>query len=344
MAEREKNMTTIITFFNHKGGVGKTTILYHLAWKFAQNGKKVLMVDADSQCNLSTLALGEDQFADHYIKNPLDNIKSGLAPAFESRPVLIKAVYCPTIGENPNLFLLPGSFDLTEYETQLSVAINFNTTFLTMANLPGSFYKLISECADRYKVDYVFIDLNPGLSAINQTLLFSSDYFIMPCGVDYFSKQAVRSLSNVLPNWAKWSIKIKEHFKDSVYPFPNVITKLIGYTVNNFNVKSNKPANAVQQMINELDNEIMSSLIPNLKSQGVLLEQADNNYRLADIKSFNTLQQISHRVSKPVFLLTKEDTGNTGIVSATQELSIDGVNELFNNFYTKVISLLDHAQ
>lgn len=333
-------MATIITFFNHKGGVGKTTLLYHLAWKFAENNKKVLMVDADSQCNLSTLSLGQDSFVEHYEKYPLDNIKSGLAPAFESRPKLIEAVHCPTVGSNSNLHILPGSFDLTEYETQLSVAINFNTTFLTMANLPGSFYKLISECADKYKIDYIFIDLNPGLSAINQTLLFSSDYFIMPCGVDYFSKQAIKSLSNVLPNWANWNIKAKDHFKNSVYPLPLVATKFMGYTVSNFNVKYDKPAKAVQDMIDSLDAEIKDVLIPKLRKSSVLLERRDGNYRLAEIKSFNTLQQISYKVSKPVFHLTNVDTGNTGIVSETQELSIDGVNTLFNNFYNVVISLL----
>ena len=336
-------MSKIITFFNHKGGVGKTTILYHLAYKFTQNGLKVLMVDADSQCNLSTLCLGEEEFANHYQKNPNDNIKSGLAPAFESRPKLIDAIYCPTVGSNPNLFLMPGSFELTEYETQLSVAINFNTTFLTMANLPGAFYKLIEECANRYKVDYVFIDLNPGLSAINQTLLFSSNYFIVPCGVDYFSKQAIRSLSNVLPVWANWNAKAKDHFKDSVYPLPDFSTLFLGYTVNNFNVRSNKPAQTVQKMIDELDAEIKDVFIPKLRSSKILLEREDGEYRLAEIKNFNTLQQISHKVSKPVFSLTQEDTGNKGFIQNTQELSIAGVDGLFNDLFNRISTLLENG-
>lgn len=332
---------TIITFFNHKGGVGKTTLLYHLAWKFTDHGKKVLMVDADSQCNLSTLSLGEDEFAEHYEKYPTDNLKAGLSPAFESRPKLIETIYCPTVGNNANLFLLPGSFEITEYETQLSVAINFNTTFLTMANLPGSFYKLVSVCAERYKVDYVFIDLNPGLSAINQTLLFSSNYFILPCGVDYFSKQAVKSLSNVLPAWANWSIKAKVHFKDSVYPLPEFQTKFIGYTVNNFNVKSKRPALAVQGVIDELDEEIKGVLIPKLKQTDIIKENRQGKYLLANIKSFNTLQQISHRASKPVFNLTAVDTGNTGVIRETQELSIEEVSDLFDEFYKNVIGAIE---
>ncbi|MBC7554252.1 MAG: ParA family protein [Taibaiella sp.] len=334
-------MTNIITFFNHKGGVGKTTILYHLAWKFSQNGHKVLMVDADSQCNLSTLSLGEEAFASHYENHPTDNIKSGLAPAFEARPKLIEAISCPVVGNNPNLFLLPGSFELTEYETQLSVAVNFNLTFLTMTNLPGSFYKLISECADNYEIDYVFIDLNPGLSSINQTLLFSSNYFIIPCGVDYFSKQAIKSLSQVLPNWANWYNKAKDHFKDSVYPLPDFQLKFLGYTVNNFNTKYKKPARAVQAMIDDLDEEIQQSLIPSLAKNSIVLPVTDSNYRLSNIKSFNTLQQISHRVCKPIFCLTAEDTNNTGNVRDNQEMSIEDVDILFNEFYQKVIKLIN---
>ena len=182
--------------------------------------------------------------------------------------------------------------------------------------------------------------MNPGLSAINQTLLFSSNYFILPCGVDYFSKQAIKSLSNVLPNWANWSIKAKEHFKDSVYPLPQFLSKFLGYTVNNFNVKNKNPAFAVQQMIDDLDTEIKDVLLPKLRSVSALFEKDGYDYKLAQIKSFNTLQQVSHKVSKPVFALTSEDTGNTGIVKDTQELSINDVDTLFEDFYKELIGLI----
>jgi cellulose biosynthesis protein BcsQ len=46
-----------IAFFNHKGGVAKTTSAFHLGWKLAELGKRVLMVDCDPQCNLTGLVL-----------------------------------------------------------------------------------------------------------------------------------------------------------------------------------------------------------------------------------------------------------------------------------------------
>jgi len=329
-------MSTIVSFFNHKGGVGKTTQLYNLAWALSLKGKKVLMVDADSQCNLSSQCLGEDGFEDHYIKYPDDNLKSGLAPAFEARPSLIKPVYCPKVQNNDNLFLLPGSFDISQNETQLSVAINFNVTFLTMTNLPGSFFHLIQKCAEVNYIDYILIDLNPGLSAINQTLLFSSNYFVIPCGVDYFSKQAIKSLAKVLPNWCNWDIKAKEFFKDSVYPLPEYKSKFLGYTINNYNIKSQKPAKTVQKVVDEINIDVETVLVPNLNvTENVVIR---DSYRIAEIKNFNTLQQVSHRVNKPVFLLNSNDTGNSGYLKDNQELSIEALRETFDNFADFIIA------
>lgn len=326
-------MSKIITFFNHKGGVGKTTQLYNVAWALSLKGKKVLMVDADSQCNLSNQALGEEGFENHYINFPKDNLKEALSPAFEAKPELIKAIECPKIGEN--LFILPGSFDISQNETQLGVAINFNITFLTMTNLPGAFYNLIEKCSEKYEVDYVLIDLNPGLSAINQVLLFSSNYFIIPCGVDYFSKQALISLSKVLLNWSNWSIKAKEYFKESTYPLPEYTTKFLGYTVNNYKINRGIPAQTDREVINELDIVVTNNLIPalSLNKNSIEIE----NYQIAQTRDFNTLQRVSHQVNKPVFLLTNDDTKKVGKVAEIQGMNIEEFHKTFEKFAEFII-------
>ena len=90
-------MATRIALFNHKGGVSKTTTAFHLGWMLVSKGHRVLLVDADPQCNLSGLILGfkgETEFDEFYETDTTRNIRAGLAPAFESQPRGIKPVEC----------------------------------------------------------------------------------------------------------------------------------------------------------------------------------------------------------------------------------------------------------
>lgn len=53
--------TPVLTFFNNKGGVGKTSLIYHLAWMFASLRKRIVIVDLDPQANLTAAFLEEDR-------------------------------------------------------------------------------------------------------------------------------------------------------------------------------------------------------------------------------------------------------------------------------------------
>ena len=52
-----------IAFFNNKGGVGKTSLVYHLAWMYAELGLSVIAADLDPQANLTSMFIDEDQLA-----------------------------------------------------------------------------------------------------------------------------------------------------------------------------------------------------------------------------------------------------------------------------------------
>ena len=80
-------MAKRLVLFNHKGGVSKTTTVYNLGWMLAEQGRQVLLVDADPQCNLSSLILG-DGFDAYYLEDAtrLQNIKDGVAAAFKGKP------------------------------------------------------------------------------------------------------------------------------------------------------------------------------------------------------------------------------------------------------------------
>ena len=184
-------MSKRIVFFNHKGGVSKTTTVYNLGWKLAEKSN-VLIVDGDPQCNLTSLILRDNfdkYYSDDETKN--QNIKDGVDPAFSGRPVPISHVKCITADRNRNLFLMAGHANLAEYDASLTFAQTSNNAIATLQNLPGAFNQLMEFCEKKYDIEYTLIDLNPGLSAINQNLFLNSDYFVIPANPDPFSIMAI---------------------------------------------------------------------------------------------------------------------------------------------------------
>ena len=145
-------MAKRIGMFNHKGGVSKTTTTFHLGWMLASQGHRVIVVDADPQCNLSGLILGfkgENEFEQYYEAEGAGNIRAGLAPAFESQPRAIAPMECVPVAGCEGLFLLPGHIRLSEYEVTLGIAQELSGTIQTLQNLPGSItYLLDSYCRE----------------------------------------------------------------------------------------------------------------------------------------------------------------------------------------------------
>ena len=332
-------MKTKIGIFNHKGGVAKTTTSFHLGWMLTNLGHKVLFIDSDSQCNLSTLFLGGDDFEDHYINNPTDNLKNALSPAFESKPQLLQAPNCIVHKKNENLFLLPGNPEITEYETQLGIAINFNQSFTVAKNLPGSFNYLMNITAEKYKVDFVIIDMNPSLSSINQVLLMSTNYFILPLSIDYFSERAVDSMSKIIPRWSKWYNEAVKFFVDSEYKLQDKKPKFLGYVFNNFNKRKGEPAKPVQGIMDSITESFNNQFIPKLKEEGMInINQTEFN--LAQISDFQSLKATYQESSLPIFEITTEH-GYSGALVKQYENTISTFYAVYEDLTKKILNLIE---
>ena len=131
-------MAKRLVIFNHKGGVSKTTSAYNFGWMMAKR-HRVLLVDADPQCNLTSLILGED-FEPYYIAEATknQNLKDGVSAAFSGKPVPLEAVDCRSPARAPTLFLLAGHANLSEYDAALTFAQTANNAITTLQNLPGA--------------------------------------------------------------------------------------------------------------------------------------------------------------------------------------------------------------
>jgi cellulose biosynthesis protein BcsQ len=109
-----------ITVFNHKGGVGKTTLTYNIAARLASLGKNVLLVDSDPQCNLSAYVIdGEvlDDLLDHSDRPDGQTVWTALKPIAEAQGSF-KLI--DPFELSSRLFLLPGDIRVSDFEEELN--------------------------------------------------------------------------------------------------------------------------------------------------------------------------------------------------------------------------------
>lgn len=317
-----------IILFNHKGGVSKTLTTFNTAWMLTEKGKRVLVVDCDPQCNMSALFLG-DSFDDYYTSEATRsmNIKDALRVAFESRPEPIKAINCFPSPQNPNLFLLPGHMDLSEYEPALSLAMNNNNVMTALQNLPGALSQLVDLCVKQHEIDLVFIDVNPGLSSLNQVAFTMADRFIVPTNPDPFSLMALKTLLKVLPRWKQWAKVTGPVLQDASYPLPIAEMKFVGEITQRFNRRNNKPSLSYQVVIDEIKAFVNGDFATILGRNEMLWHRDD--YHLAEIPDFGAMLQKANVLHIPVFSLDDNDLpGGASFENTTTKR--DAIKQMFS--------------
>ena len=344
----------VISLFNHRGGVSKTTTTFNLSWMLASQGKRVIMVDADPQCNLTGMVLdlrGPRELEEFYGNDSSNNIMAGLAPAFESRPQLIQSVDCVEVDGQEGLYLLPGHLRLSEYEVTLGIAQELTAAIQTLQNLPGSLSYLLRSTAKAKNADYVVVDMSPSLSSINQNLLITSDYFIVPTSPDYFSAMAIESLATVLPRWHKWAqqAQTSDLFQGATYPLPHTTPRLLGTIIQRYSLRQRgQPAAAFQSWITEVNARVAQRLAPALDGLGMLLpkgayeSQGMESYCLTPISDFNSLMAKSQEARVPVFALTPEQIGQSGVVLHQTLQAQSEFTKVFENLAQKVEFLANY--
>jgi chromosome partitioning protein len=329
----ELPVTKIISLFNHKGGVSKTTTTFHLGWKLARLGKRVLIVDADPQCNLTGLTLGiedyDSLFAFYDSKQNTD-IFGSLAPVFALGGDTVSSQGGKTPiakTNNPNLFILAGNIRFSEIDTQIATALTSSATIPILRRFVSAFNELIRRVAKENAIDIVLIDMSPSVSATNHCILMSSDYFIIPISPDFYCYQAIDSLSNVFPRWVDEISSFKDGGANSL-PVNN--PKMLGYISQNYRIYTvdDKTESSDQKTMSKAYVEwlekikviVADRLVPVLQSKGMIIEEQafkdavgyDQPYHLAGVQNFSGLIPVSQKLSKPIFELTSADGQWTG--------------------------------
>lgn len=248
----------VISVFNNKGGVGKTTLTYHLAHALSESGKKVLMIDADPQCNLTIYSLdqervhaiweAEDPFIDEGFESSKEKIGSIQFSVLNATTRSLHYLLKPTeegTGEleylpppfqvSHNLDIIPGRLTLHLYEEK--IASRWTDTYRGEPLAIRTITKIRS-IAEQYSkehgYDYVIIDTSPSLGSLNKVIISTVDGFFVPASPDLFSLYGIKNIGKALSAWKdEFEIIYKLISTEKRHNFPEKFVTFLGYTIYN---------------------------------------------------------------------------------------------------------------
>jgi chromosome partitioning protein len=293
-----------VAFFNNKGGVGKTTLVYHLAWMLAERGEQVLAVDLDPQANLTAMFLPEDALEDLWPngEHP-DTIFGALRPIIRG----LGDVKTPHIEIlDSRIGLVVGDLALSTFEDKLSDAWprchnRDESAFRTMT----AFYRCVRQAAEAHQATWVLIDVGPNLGAINRAALIASRHVVIPLGPDLFSLQGLRNLGPSLRTWrASWQ-ELAAKNPDPELVMPEGKIEPLGYVVMQHGVRGSLPPKSYQRWIDRFPAEYRESVLDEPTSES--FNTSDDPYCLAMLKHYRSLMPMAMEARKPVFALKPAD-------------------------------------
>lgn len=291
-----------IAFFNNKGGVGKTSLVYHLAWMFTDHGIKTLAVDFDPQANLTAMFLDEERLEALW---PDDNHPDTVYGAIQ--PILrgIGDIAQPTVEMvNENLGLIPGDLGLSRFEDKLSDAWprchnRDESAFRTMT----AFHRIVQRGAE-WGAEMALIDIGPNLGAINRAALIASDQVCLPLAPDLFSLQGLKNLGPTLREWsAIWGELLKK--APSELSMPKGVMQPIGYIVMQHGILDSRPVKAYQRWMDRIPGVYREAVLDETVTSSHVV--ARDPYCLSLLKHYRSLMPMAMEARKPIFFLKSAD-------------------------------------
>ncbi len=298
-------MRPVIAFFNNKGGVGKTSLVYHLAWMYADKGKRVLAVDLDPQANLTGMFLDDDKLEEIWQDEPAErrSILGVVQPLITGTGDVnsINAVEC-----DDGIGLLPGDIGLSKFEDALSESWpkcfgGYERSFRVMS----AFHRSIEEAVADFGADLTLVDVGPNLGAINRAALITASYFAVPLGPDLFSLQGLQNLGPTIREWRKnWSEMLSKA-PSSMKSLPEGNIEPIGYILMRHSIRRDRPVLAYARWMGRMPAEYAKSVLDTGAND--LDDFDDDPHFLAHLKDYRSLMPMAQESRKPMFKLTPAD-------------------------------------
>lgn len=325
-------MKTIV-FFNNKGGVGKTTLVYHFTYMLAELGYKTLAIDLDPQANLTSMFLSDARLQEIYDnENSRPTILESIRPLnrgiSDIQPAHIENI-------NENIGLLAGDLELSLFEDKLSSSWgNCLNRDEAAFRIVSSFYRVISEANNRFGADFNIIDIGPNFGAINRATLIAADYVIVPMAADLFSLQGLKNLGNRLDDWhTEWEDRASRN-PEPTLSLPSGIMKPIGYVIMQHGIKESRPVKSYLRWANRIPQVFRQFVLK--EGENLSLTVESDEYCIALLKHYHSLIPMAMEARKPIFLLKPSE----GAIGA----HLGAVRNSYQDFKTlteKILTIID---
>lgn len=285
-----------LTLFNHKGGVGKTTLTVNLAFALADAGNKVLLVDSDPQCNLTSYLVAADvvdKWLDESESSKGKTVWSALRPLLEAGKEIKHVV---PHERSKNVFLLPGDIRLSDYELSLQQAwLDCLQRKIRGFAETTALSRLVDTCALALGADYVLYDVGPNIGPLNRAILLDCDFFIVPAACDYFSTRALKTLGHSVVSWIRdWDVIAQ--LAPTEVPLLNGRPAYLGYVLQRFRMYGGDISSNYQDYARQLDRHSYSDVAAVLKEADESLAPGSlSQFKLGQIKDFTSLATLGQQ-------------------------------------------------
>ncbi len=309
-----------VSFFNNKGGVGKTSLVYHLAWMYAELGLQVVAADFDPQANLTSMFVGEERLEQLWgTSDRRQTVFGAMSPLLQGTGDLgdphVEHV-CGGIG------LIVGDLALASSEDELnSQWPNAMDRKERAFRVLSSFWRIAERAAQVRGASLVLIDVGPNLGAINRAALIASEHVVIPLAPDLYSLQGLTNLGPTLRAWREEWRERRERNPVPQLSLPSGSMSPAGYVVMQHAVRLDRPVKAYDKWMARIPVEYRESVLRVPAKPGVAVTDDENC--LATLKHYRSLMPMAQEARKPMFALRPADGAIGGHAKAVQACHAD---------------------
>ena len=290
-----------LVFFNHKGGVGKTTLSMNVGFSLAKSGKRVLLVDVDPQASLTSYLMEAavfDDLLDNSDQEEGRTIWTALLPVVhgQQQPRFIQ----PYEAYIDGLFYLPGDVRLYEFEEMLPEywhdAQRQSKHALAATCAIG---QAVDEVGRRLRFDIAIYDVGPNIGPLNRVVVLDSDHIVVPVSCDLLSLRAIRTMSRVLVSWIQeWDLVAKLAPRDAVVFHGR--PAFVGYIPLRFRSYGGKMVSTHKDMLTRISREFRGDFLKTLRRVGEDIAPHSTELMLGQVKDFGQLAAEAIRLGRPM--------------------------------------------